>query len=144
MRTFQRSYLFVALSYAAGCSSGAAPPPVNGTGSDSGKETSVAPGVDSGHKTDSSSGRDAGPPPPAGFYVPKGCDYGVTPSNTFMSVALDDSSAAGATPLRVRLGLGGDVVEGQPGYPAIGRLKGLAELRGVIKALSHSQFGLAA
>jgi mannonate dehydratase len=27
----------------------------------------------------------------------------------------------------------------QPGYPAIGRLKGLAELRGVIAALSHSR-----
>ena len=26
----------------------------------------------------------------------------------------------------------------QPGYPSIGRLKGLAELRGIIKALSHS------
>lgn len=31
----------------------------------------------------------------------------------------------------------------QPGYPTIGRLKGLAELRGVTKALEHSQFGLA-
>lgn len=32
----------------------------------------------------------------------------------------------------------------QPGYPAIGRLKGLAELRGVVVALSHAEFGLPA
>lgn len=30
----------------------------------------------------------------------------------------------------------------QPGYPAIGRLKGLAELRGIEQALSHSVYGL--
>jgi mannonate dehydratase len=32
--------------------------------------------------------------------------------------------------------------QAQPGYPSIGRLKGLAELRGIMTALAHPEFGL--
>ncbi len=38
--------------------------------------------------------------------------------------------------------LGDLKVSKQPGYPAIGRLKGLAELRGVTETLSHPVYGL--
>ena len=31
--------------------------------------------------------------------------------------------------------------QAQPGYPAIGRMKGLAELRGIVTALSHDRYG---
>ncbi len=31
--------------------------------------------------------------------------------------------------------------QAQPGYPAIGRMKGLAELRGIVTALSHERYG---
>jgi mannonate dehydratase len=58
-------------------------------------------------------------------------------------------SAAGRTDASIpfRPDHGQDILDdlgrrGQPGYPAIGRLKGLAELRGIMTALEHPAFGL--
>ncbi len=55
-------------------------------------------------------------------YSPQGCAYTVTPPDTraFADLALDDAAASadapGATPLRVRLGLGGGTTKAGPGY----------------------------
>ena len=54
-------------------------------------------------------------------YTPQGCSYSYAPPSTlgFTSFALDDEGAVSATngvPQRVRLGLGGGVTKGQPGY----------------------------
>jgi 3',5'-cyclic AMP phosphodiesterase CpdA len=93
------------------CSSGAAPPPLDG-GHTSG---------DSGHGG-SGSGSGSSDSGPSAFYSPTGCSYTVSPaaSQGYTALALDDGTSAGAastaTPLRVRLGLGGDVTEGKPGY----------------------------
>jgi hypothetical protein len=65
-------------------------------------------------------GTDAAPPPFS--FKPQGCDYTVAPpeGRGFTDLAQDDDKAladfAGATPARVRIGLGGATVKGQPGY----------------------------
>jgi predicted phosphodiesterase len=55
------------------------------------------------------------------IYSPQGCGYSFTPQASLglKDLALDDTSAVSATngvPERVRLGLGGGVVKGKPGY----------------------------
>jgi hypothetical protein len=55
-------------------------------------------------------------------YAPGGCGYTVTPAAAlgYQATAYDDDATAGsattAAPTRVRVGLGGNVSEGQPGY----------------------------
>ncbi|HTQ45091.1 MAG TPA: metallophosphoesterase family protein [Polyangiaceae bacterium] len=55
------------------------------------------------------------------LYTPKGCSYSFEPQASlgFKNLALDDTGAVSATngvPQRVRLGLGGGVAKGKPGY----------------------------
>ena len=110
--------LFPAVSaIASGCtgSSSAAPP-----SGDAGMSSSGSGGSSGG--SGGSSGGDGGGctvPTGSGFqYAPAGCCYAYAPNpqSNFMNLALDSSSAAGAPPLRVRLGLGGGVHAGQSGY----------------------------
>jgi predicted phosphodiesterase len=59
--------------------------------------------------------------PVAFSYTPTGCSYSVTPpaSRAFIDTALDDGTAAlpsKAAPLRVRIGLGGNLDSSKPGY----------------------------
>ena len=78
------------------------------------------------------------------FYIHKGFD-----PISMVKAALDEEArrrAAGRADASIpfRPDHGQDILDdlgrqAQPGYPSIGRLKGLAELRGVIAALSHGQ-----
>jgi len=84
--------------------------------------SSAAPDEDGGTSSGSSSGGSSeGGGPGGGFYTPKGCDYSFQPQTNlgFQNLALDDTGAVSSTkgvPTRVRLGLGGGVVKGGPGY----------------------------
>jgi hypothetical protein len=76
--------------------------------------------------SDTPASPDASTEPEAGAttidYRPQGCAYSVSPPETraFIDLALDEatapSDAAGAAPLRVRLGLGGGTTKGAAGY----------------------------
>jgi acid phosphatase type 7 len=70
----------------------------------------------------SSSSDTPSPAPDAGgatfTYRGEGCLYDVSPpaAHAFTDLALDDGTAPGSEPVRVRLGLGGDTKSGAPGY----------------------------
>jgi hypothetical protein len=86
--------------------------------------SSAAPDEDGGASSSSSGGGDSGSEgggPGGGFYTPKGCAYSFQPQSSlgFTNLALDDTGAINASmaaPERVRVGLGGGVVKGTPGY----------------------------
>ncbi|AXS39715.1 mannonate dehydratase [Breoghania sp. L-A4] len=76
---------------------------------------------------------------------------GDTDMVALVAAALDEEAARRAAgrpdhAIPMRPDHGQDILDdlgrrGQPGYPAIGRLKGLAELRGIMTALSHPASG---
>ncbi|MEF2070077.1 mannonate dehydratase [Consotaella aegiceratis] len=88
---------------------------------------------------------------PASFYEDEHL-AGCTDMVAFIAAVLREEArrkAAGRTDCSIpfRPDHGQDILDdlgrkAQPGYPAIGRLKGLAELRGVMTALDHQTFGL--
>lgn len=115
--------------FAVHCGNGAAPddaglitPTSTATGSGTGTGTQPPPMMEAGAPSDGGDAGDAGTPPPAGFYVPTGCQYGITEltSRGYTNVALDDqtqpSDASGAAPVRVRVGLRGNTTKGAAGY----------------------------
>jgi hypothetical protein len=93
------------------CGSGAAP-----SSPDGGLVGSPPPGDGGTQSTD------GGGTTGSGFYSPHGCAYSITEltSRGYTNIALDDttqpSSAASAAPLRVRVGLRGNVTKGGAGY----------------------------
>jgi acid phosphatase type 7 len=106
-------------STAASCSNGEAPPPSGDAGGSGGSGGS---GGTTGSGKEGGSGTSCG----TGCYAPLGCSYQVAPPEDanremgYKNFSVDTStqvkSTAGATPQRVRLGLGGNTAMGQPGY----------------------------
>jgi predicted phosphodiesterase len=74
----------------------------------------VVPAACSSSPSSSPTAADAGP----FVYRGAGCAYDVTIPDRlgFVDLALDDPASAGSAPVRPRIGLGGDVTSGAPGY----------------------------
>ncbi|MGO8994999.1 MAG: fibronectin type III domain-containing protein [Polyangiaceae bacterium] len=94
------------------CGSGAAP--ASPDGGVTGSPTGTTP-------TGDAAGSDGGTGG-SGFYNPAGCAFSISEltSRGYTNLALDDttqpSSASGAAPIRVRVGLHGNTTKGSPGY----------------------------